>query len=283
MSNRIFNSDEEPEDSGESAFSTDNPVEDALRHLRLRRMQTETSPWSQEASPPPSEAAIHEELPEAAEEESEEAEEFDFIAAIEELSTEIRRVGREVFKTNRTAERNQEIFNDSLNEIRQLSSVIGQIPAQNAATLNDAKFEARAEICRELLRMADTMEASLAAADELVSRIEEKAARPPKGWAFQFAAARELHASLVESAGAVRQWRDGQSLLAKRLQATLQSAGVRPIEAVGQNFDPAQHRAVSSEVRTDVTPGSVIGEELKGYMLDGRILRYAEVIVSRHE
>jgi molecular chaperone GrpE len=81
----------------------------------------------------------------------------------------------------------------------------------------------------------------------------------------------------------LQQWRDGQKLLAERLQTALQTAGVRAIDSVGRAFDPAQHRAVSVAVRHDLTPGTIVGEELKGYLLDGRILRFAEVIVARHE
>src|SRR4051794_33867306 len=60
-------------------------------------------------------------------------------AAIEEpeltladLSQEIRRVGRELFKTNRAAERNQELFESTLEELRQLSAAVAQVHAQSA-------------------------------------------------------------------------------------------------------------------------------------------------------
>src|SRR5262245_59352416 len=92
---------------------------------------------------------------ETSKEEVDEVKEYKLISAFEDLSQEIRRVGREVFKTNRASERNQEIFNESLSEIRHLSSVISQIPAQNVAGLSDAEFAAKAGVCRELLRVAD--------------------------------------------------------------------------------------------------------------------------------
>src|SRR5216684_3462028 len=46
------------------------------------------------------------------------------------LSQEIRRVGRELFKTNRAAERNQELFESTLAELRQLSAAIAEARAQ---------------------------------------------------------------------------------------------------------------------------------------------------------
>lgn len=205
------------------------------------------------------------------------------LAGFDEMGQEIRRMGRELFKTNRVAERNQDLFTEALDEIRQLSSVIAQIPAQNSESLKEARFEAKAEICRELLRMADTIQASLAAADDLLERLEQKASQEAHGMISLFASARQLRESLRESVSALRQWRNGQQLLTERLSAILQTAGVRAIASEGSAFDPAQHRAVSTERRSDVASGIIVAEELKGYILDGKILRYAEVVVAKNE
>jgi molecular chaperone GrpE len=199
--------------------------------------------------------------------------------ALEELSREIRRVGREVFKANRAAEGNQESFTAALAEIEQLTAVVARLPATTA----EAVFEAKASLCRELLRVADAMEASLTAAQALLARLNRQAERPAQGLVFRFAAAREMRAALADAVAALGQWRDGQQLLARRLQLALDAAGVRVIEAMGRQFDPALHRAVSVTRRNDLPAGTIVGEELKGYSLDGRILRYAEVVVAQHE
>jgi molecular chaperone GrpE (heat shock protein) len=256
-------------------------------------MRQEFSPWDAEEAPIPSEsAAIVESTTEGVAredangvgtgDEAQAAMDFDFGAALDELSQEVRRMGREMFKTNRAAERNQEIFAETLTELRDLASTVAKIPQQNEATLNDAKFEAKAFICRELLRMADTMEASLSAADELIAQLEAKTGAPARGVAHWFAATRQLRASLDEALSSLRQWREGQSLQAERLRAILRTAGAREIETEGRAFDPAQHRAVSIARRDDVAPGTIVGEELKGYTLAGRILRYSEVIVAKN-
>jgi GrpE len=300
MGNFIFNSEGTPED-GESAERFSSPddaaqdtLENSLRQLRLRRLQQEFSLWPAEESPIPNESAVKvESTTEDArsedasgvetDDEAEAAADFDFGAALDELSQEIRRMGREMFKTNRATERNQEIFTETLTEIRSLASIIAKIPQQNDATLNDAKFEAKAFICRELLRMGDTMEAGLSAVGELIAQLQAKTGAPAHGVAYRFAATRQLRASLAEAVSSLRQWREGQSLQAERLRAILRTAGVREIETEGRAFDPAQHRAVSIAYRDDVAPGTIVGEELKGYTLDGRILRYAEVIVAKNE
>lgn len=294
MSSSSFNQENGPETGApaEQEFSAEISLDDSLRQLRLRRMQQQdTPPWltgeagveAVDLTPTQENAdlAATDEAPDQTDEAEFQA--YDFDAAFEELGQEIRRVGRELFKTNRATERNQELFTEALTEIRQLAATVAQIPAQNAETLQETKFEAKAALCRELLRLADTLTASLAAADELLPQLQNKAEQPGRGLAFRFAATRELQTALSESVNALRQWQTGQRLLAERVQAILQNAGVRAIEAVGRPFDPAQHRAVSTAARHEVAPNTIVGEELKGYTLESRILRYAEVIVAKHE
>lgn len=208
---------------------------------------------------------------------------FDFEAAFDDLRQEIRRLGRELFKTNRAAESNQESFGEALTEIRQLSNIVAQIPAQTADSVAEARFEAKSSLCRDLLRLADSAEAGLTAADELVARLEQQAQQPATGLVFRFQQVRQLRESLTESVTAIKQWRDGQRLMVERVQAILTAAGARPMETLGRIFDPSLHRAVSAEARRDVSPGTVVVEELKGYTLEGRILRYAEVTVAKDE
>jgi molecular chaperone GrpE (heat shock protein) len=200
-------------------------------------------------------------------------------ASLAELSQEIRRVGRELFKTNRAAERNQELFEAALDELRQLATVVAQVPAQSAA----AVFEAKASLCRELLEVADALEASLAAAQEVVARLRAQAAQPAQGIGFRFAPARRLRDALGESVEMMSQWCDGQQLLYQRLMSGLEAAGLQAIESAGRPFDPARHHAVSAERRPDLPAGVIVGEERKGYLLDGKVLRYAEVRVARGE
>jgi molecular chaperone GrpE (heat shock protein) len=252
---------------------------DMLKHLRARRYQNAEHSEGVEGekdeplqSQPVSGGGRHETEVEAG---------FDFAGAFDELRQEVRRLGRELFKVNRTGESNQQLFSEAINEVRQITSVVARVPAQYTASVREAKFEARAEVCRDLLRMIDTLEASLAAADDLLRRLEAQV--PQKGLLFHFSSVRRMRESLLESVAALRQWRAGQHLLAERLRAILQTAGVRPIEAIGRAFDPTLHRAVSTERRNDVASGTVIGEELKGYMLEGKILRYTEVIVAKNE
>lgn len=246
-------------------------MSDSLRSLRMRR-------FLDTAGPSGAEPAVEEE----AGEDDVRAEATGVIAeSIDELSQEIRRFGREIFRVNRAGERNQELFGEAVEEIRRLSAAIALIPEQARESTEAAKFEARAEICRELLRMLDALQAGLVAADGLLAPLQAKADRASRGLAARFSETREMHEALSDAASALKQWREGHRLLTERLQSILRTAGVREIEAIGRPFDPSIHRAVSTVELPDLTPGTIVEVELPGYYLEGRILRYAEVMVAK--
>ncbi len=300
-------------------------------------------------------------------------------ASVEGLGDEVRRVGRELFKSARATERNQDLFDTAITELQRLTTRIEKVPSQlyGAESINEVK----AAVCREMIGVADAMEASLATAEDILAQFQEPAetdetgeetaekseqpveaavveepvveepaveepvvegavkeeadgdragaspagdstdastltgnsrpaavAEEPKSfwrsgswqeklrdWLWRTLPPptpalsdesnriAELEERLGQSWEAMNQWLDGQQLLYERLQTALQAVGVRQLETEGQVFDPALHRAVSTEARNDVPAGTVVGEERKGYTLDGKILRYAEVIVAKNE
>lgn len=75
-------------------------------------------------------------------------------------------------------------------------------------------------------------------------------------------------------------WCEGILLIKHKLDAILQSEGVKPIETVGKPFDPLYHEAVTYEV-ADCEDGQIIGEVQRGYMMGDRVLRPAMVRVAR--
>jgi molecular chaperone GrpE len=75
-------------------------------------------------------------------------------------------------------------------------------------------------------------------------------------------------------------WLGGVRLIWRKFQALLQQEGVSTIEAVGQEFDPYLHQAVTHEPSETVPEGHVIDEMQRGYQMDGRVLRPSIVRVS---
>ena len=66
-----------------------------------------------------------------------------------------------------------------------------------------------------------------------------------------------------------------------QLQKFLTDAGVRPVDALGQPFDPNLHDAVGQQPSTDAPEGTVLDQHRKGYKLKDRLLRPASVIVAQ--
>jgi molecular chaperone GrpE len=75
--------------------------------------------------------------------------------------------------------------------------------------------------------------------------------------------------------------RKGVELIHKQLVEILRKRGVRPIEALGADFDPHYHMAVAHEHADDKRDGEVIEEFRRGYMLGDRLLRPAMVKVAK--
>lgn len=73
----------------------------------------------------------------------------------------------------------------------------------------------------------------------------------------------------------------GIEMVLKQLCDSLEKFGVEFFSAVGENFDPARHEALSEREDESVDPGVVIEQFQKGCLLNGRLLRAARVVVSK--
>jgi molecular chaperone GrpE len=76
-------------------------------------------------------------------------------------------------------------------------------------------------------------------------------------------------------------YRQGIELIYKQLLELLRRRGVRPIEALGADFDPHVHQAVSYEPAEGHRDGQITEEFRRGYMLGERLLRPAMVKVAK--
>jgi molecular chaperone GrpE len=69
--------------------------------------------------------------------------------------------------------------------------------------------------------------------------------------------------------------------IATSFQNALSNAGVEPISAVGEPFDPELHEAVDTVVADPEMDGIVVGEYGRGFRMGDRLLRPARVQVGR--
>jgi molecular chaperone GrpE len=76
-------------------------------------------------------------------------------------------------------------------------------------------------------------------------------------------------------------YRQGVELILRQMLELLRKRDVKPIEALGVDFDPNYHEAVVHELSPDHKGGEVIEELRRGYMIGGRLLRPAMVKVAK--
>lgn len=72
----------------------------------------------------------------------------------------------------------------------------------------------------------------------------------------------------------------GFVMVRKQIEDFLNENGVRIVDAAGA-FDPNQHEAVKEEYHDTVAAGDILAELRRGYRLNDRLLRAANVIVSK--
>lgn len=72
---------------------------------------------------------------------------------------------------------------------------------------------------------------------------------------------------------------NGMKMIYKQMMDELDKIGVKPIEAVGQEFDPNFHNAVMQVESEEYESGVVAQELLKGYMYYDSVVRHSMVAV----
>jgi molecular chaperone GrpE len=84
----------------------------------------------------------------------------------------------------------------------------------------------------------------------------------------------------LKSTGSTEQLRQGVELIVKQMEGVLEQFGVRPVEAVGEPFDPRLHEALGTVERDDMPDHHVAEEIRRGYRHKERLLRPSLVRVA---
>ena len=88
-------------------------------------------------------------------------------------------------------------------------------------------------------------------------------------------------ALLVDAGDGDPSYRKGVELIHSKLHELLRKHGVKPIEALGADFDPHLHQAVVHETSPEHREGEVIDELRRGYTIGDRLLRPSMVKVAK--
>ncbi len=74
---------------------------------------------------------------------------------------------------------------------------------------------------------------------------------------------------------------EGVNMTINQFRKVLEDFGVKPIKAVGANFDPNLHQAMGQIESAKQAPNTVVTEFQRGYLLHDRLLRPSLVMVAK--
>ena len=80
---------------------------------------------------------------------------------------------------------------------------------------------------------------------------------------------------------AIEQFIEGSEMTLKLLRETLAKHGVEELNPEGEKFNPELHEAVTALPNNDVAPNTVLHVAQKGYTLNGRVVRAAQVVIAK--
>ena len=79
----------------------------------------------------------------------------------------------------------------------------------------------------------------------------------------------------------VQKFREGSELTLKQFEAVFNKFNIEAIDPLGQPFNAEQHQAMMMQEIEGAAPNTVINVFQNGYMLNGRLLRPAMVVVAK--
>jgi len=75
--------------------------------------------------------------------------------------------------------------------------------------------------------------------------------------------------------------KEGICLIEKSILSALEKQSVKPIEAIGKEFDPDLHNAIMTVEKKDAKPNTVVEEVEMGFTMGDKVIKYSKVIVAK--
>ena len=231
------------------------------------------------------------------------------------LEDRLAKLVRTQFKTNTLSESQLEQLERAMTALRDVvekrDARYDQVEVQSRARLDDARTQGRRDLAAELLPAIDGLELALANGREMLARrrhrLDTTSSAPPPApppaphsWSDRLRAAlggqtfvtpaqpaadaTQMLADRTESYALlddVATWLAGLELAYDRFMGLLAAERIQVIEAQDQPFDPRLHVAVGAVEDVTRAPNTVHQVVRQGYRQGDRILRYAEVLVTR--
>ena len=85
----------------------------------------------------------------------------------------------------------------------------------------------------------------------------------------------------ISDAPEVVKLKEGSELTIKQFETVFAKFNIEAIDPIGQPFNPEFHQAMSMQPAEDAEPNTVINVFQKGYVLNGRLIRPAMVVIAQ--
>ena len=86
------------------------------------------------------------------------------------------------------------------------------------------------------------------------------------------------HASKSENPDSLK---EGVELIYKKFIGILEKKGLKVMESIGEEFDTEKHQALMQIESDKVESGHIVDQHLKGYYLNDKVIRHAQVLVAK--
>lgn len=209
-------------------------------------------------------------------------------SAITALTQEVKLQGRAFKQLSETLTPFSQL-NDSLKEVasvhrdtvtewrRVAEQYAGALQGHQKAWKQEAETHARQEMIQVFLDIREGLLIGLRSVEESQATLTEPV-RP--GWFKRTFSKQDTESHPVQSI--VESLKKGYRMGLDRIEEALKRLGVSEIPCQGLPFDPLTMTAVDLEEAGDQADGTVLEVYRTGYLMDGQVLRTAQVKVARH-
>lgn len=120
---------------------------------------------------------------------------------------------------------------------------------------------ANEDLLKKLLPVLDNLEFAVKAVREAESKLDESLR------------SNSVFSNLIK----------GVEMTLRHFEQTLEQIGVQPVSGVGTPFDPEKHEAIGQSAEVSMPSDVVSSQMQRGFLLHGKLLRTARVIVNKNE
>ncbi len=140
------------------------------------------------------------------------------------------------------AEEDSKALEEMANDVKRIQAEFENYKKRNAKEMSEAREHGSAHFAKSMLELMD-----------------------------------DLDAAVEKGEGETKK---AMELVRRKFHSIMEREGLHEIKALNEKFDPYRHEAVMSQEH-EGEEGRVLSVARKGYMLNGRIIRHAMVVVSK--